>query len=126
MLFLLNDVVLNLDASELAPPVTRGQFGALTLPAVIELGQELFAADPMLHKNNTERARRLAGLIFAKEPKINAALFVALQRGCDPRQVTTRYAQIGIDIMAGLYQRQKAHRLTPFEADRAVWQRMAA
>jgi hypothetical protein len=126
MLFLMNDVVLNLDAAELTPPVSSDRFAMLSLAYVGELGRELYAEEPLLHMKDPERAMRLAALIIAKAPEVNAALFVAPGRGCLVDQVQVRYAQIGIEVMAALLQRQKTGSLTNIEADRQVWRRLAA
>ncbi len=126
MLFLMNDVVLNLDALELAPPVIARRFERLGRKYIDQLGAELFSEDPLLPHHDIERAQRLAALIVAKTPEINAALFVAPARGCPPDQVQSRYCQIGIEIMGLLHERQKHGSLTTVEADRQVWRRLAA
>lgn len=126
MLFLMNDVVLSLDAAELAPPATVKRFQALSLDFVSKLGQELFSEAPLLQRVAPERARRLAALIAAKAPDINAALFVAPAHDCPIEQVAVRYVQISFDVMALLYERQQQGGLTTLEADRQVWRRLAA
>ncbi|KQV56219.1 MULTISPECIES: hypothetical protein [unclassified Caulobacter] len=126
MLFLMNDVVLSFDAAELTPPMTRDRFAALSINSVVELGKELFAEEPLLHHKDLERAQRLAALIVAKAPEINAALFIAPGRGCLKDDVQVRYAQLSVEIMGALLQRQKAGALTNVEADRQVWRRLAA
>jgi hypothetical protein len=126
MLFLMNDVVLNLDALSLAPPVAARRFARLTHKFVDSLGAELFSEDPMLPHHDLERAERLAALIVAKTPEINAALFVATAVGCPLDQVQSRYCQIGFEVMSLLYERQKHGGLTTVEADRQVWRRLAA
>jgi hypothetical protein len=126
MLFLMNDTVLSFDAAELAPPMTRERFAALSLNYVGELGKELFAEEPLLHHKDRERAERLAALIMAKAPDVNAALFVAPGRGCRKEDVQVRYAQLSIEVMAALVQRQNSGSLTNLEADRQVWRRLAA
>lgn len=126
MLFLLNDVVLNLAPTEMAPPVASQRFRTLSMTFVEKLGGELFAEEPLLHRFNPERARRLASLILLKQPEINAALFVAPARGCDEALVSVRYAQIGFEVMGLLYERQQHGALTTVEADRQVWRRLAA
>lgn len=68
MLFLLNDVVFDLDE---ACPVTPGdarRFERLGFDYVLELGCELFAEDPLLQRNDPHRARRLAWLIHDRGP----------------------------------------------------------
>jgi hypothetical protein len=126
MLFLMNDVVLSFDAAELAPPMERDRFAKLSMTYVSELGRELYAAEPLLHLKDVERATRLAALIISKTPEVNAALFIAQGRGCLVEQVQVRYAQIGLEVMGALLQRQKAGSLTNIEADRQVWRRLAA
>ena len=126
MLFLMNNVVLNLDAAELAPPVTARRFARLTHAFVDRLGAELFSEDPLLPLHDVERARRLAALIVAKTPEINAALYVAPAVGCPLDHVQSRYCQIGFEVMGLLYDRQKHGGLTTVEADRQVWRRLAA
>jgi len=126
MLFLMNDVVLSFDASEMAPPVTRDRFARLSLSRVGDLGKELFSEEPLLHHKDQERVQRLAALIVAKAPEINAALFIAPGRGCRVEDVQVRYAQLSLEVMSSLVHRQKAGALTNLEADRQVWRRLAA
>ena len=126
MLFLMNDVVLSFDAAEMTPPMTRDRFAKLSLNYVSELGRELFAAEPLLHHKNVEKAVRLAALIVLKAPDINAGLFVAPGRGCRVADVQVRYAQLGVEVMGTLLERQKSGALTNIEADRQVWRRLAA
>ena len=126
MLFLMNDVVLSFDASEMAPPVTRDLFAQLSLNRVGDLGKELFSEEPLLHHKDVERAQRLAALIVAKAPEVNAALFIAPGRGCRVEDVQVRYAQLSLEVMSALLHRQKAGALTNLEADRQVWRRLAA
>lgn len=126
MLFLMNEVVLNLDALDLAPPVTARRFAKLTMPFVNELGAEMFSEEPLLHRVAQDRAKRLAALIVAKQPDINAALFIAPARGCPVNQVQSRYCSIGFEVMGLLYDRQQHGALTTLEADRQVWRRLAA
>jgi hypothetical protein len=126
MLFLLNDVVLNLSLQKLAPPLMSERFAPLTLDCVQLLGAELFSEEPRLQRLATARAERLAMLIVAKEPQINAALFVAPAKKCGPRKVAVRYASLAPDLLAGLYDRQQRGLLTAAVADTVVWGRLAA
>ena len=126
MLFLLNDVMFSLNPEELAPPVEAVQLEALTLKAVGRLGQELYAVEPLLHLKSPERAKRLAALIVAKKPEINAALFIAEARGCQVEHVAVRYAALDIAVLGALMERQNSGTLTNAEADRQVWRRLAA
>ena len=126
MLFLLNDVVLSLDLCDGAPPIEAKRFRALTLGSVLRLGAEMFSQQPLMHREDVERANKLALLIVAKHPDVNAALFVAPRRGCGPDQVVSRLAQVSVDIMGALQARFRQGELTPVAADREVWRRMAA
>jgi hypothetical protein len=126
MLFLLNDTVINLslDAGEM--PLDPIRFRALTLNHVIQLGAELYSEEPMLHRDDPERARRLAMLITAKSPEINAALFVAPAKGCSMDQVISRFANVSLPVMAALKTRQNDGALNAVAADKEVWRRLAA
>ncbi|MBQ1542835.1 hypothetical protein C5708_12700 [Caulobacter sp. CCUG 60055] len=126
MLFLLNDVILNVSSQSAAPPSRVREFQTLDLAFVKKLGAEIFAEEPLLHRVDRPRAERLALLIAAKAPQINAALFVSPGRNCPPDQVTIRFAQVGIEIISDLYMRQKNDSLTTLYADRQVWRRLAA
>jgi hypothetical protein len=126
MLFLMNDVVLSLDAVDLTPPMAAQRFARLNLDFVSKLGAELFAEEPLLPHKAPERALRLAALIVAKAPQVNAALFVAPARCCPVDHVQSRYAQLSFEVMGLLYQRQQQGGLTTLEADRQVWRRLAA
>lgn len=126
MLFLMNEVVLNLDALHLAPPMAAQRFAKLNLQFVSQLGAELFSEEPLLQRVAPERAARLAALIVAKAPEINAALFVAPSKGCPIDHVQSRYASLGFEVMGVLYERQRHGALTTLEADRQVWRRLAA
>ena len=125
MLFLLNDVVLNLDAMA-APPLNTRSLEALSQHALTRLGQELYAERPLIHREDVARASRLALLIAAKTPEINAALFAAPAKGCSPEAVAVRYASLSIDAMATLFTQQQRGALTPLFADNQVWRRLAA
>ena len=126
MLFLLNDVILNLGAGVKPPPLDARAMDALSFNYVAGLAQEMFADDPLVHRNDPARAARLALLITHKQPQVNGALFVAPSRGCSPEAVAARYATLTIEAMAALYGEHRAGRLTPAVADSHVWRRMAA
>ena len=126
LLFLLNDVVLNLESLDVAPPVASQRFHTLSMAFIEKLGREIFAQEPLLQRTSPEKARRLASLIVLKQPTINAALFVAPRANCAETQVAVRYADVSFDVMGLLFVRQKAAALSPVEADRQVWRRMAA
>jgi hypothetical protein len=126
MLFLLNDVVFDLDE---ACPVTAGdarRFEALELDYVLELGCELFAEDPLLHHNDPQRARRLAWLIHDRSPDVNAALFAAPEAGCNPDLVEPQFCALPEPVMRQLKARATKGKLDAVSADKAVWMRLAA
>ena len=126
MIFLMNDTVLDVDMRTLAPPVTAGRFRALSLAFVLKLGRELYAAEPLIHRLEPERAKRLAALILCKAPEVNAALFEAPRAGCPPEHVDARLAEVGVEVMAYLQARHAASALNPYTVDVEVWRRMAA
>lgn len=126
MLFLLNDVILTIEGAKHTPRITGRKLKALNFNAVSRLGQELYAEEPLLHKSNHERACRLASLIIAKAPAINAALFLAPRRDCSPAEVIMQYCHVDFELMARLVRRQVAGELDTLATDREVWRRLAA
>ena len=82
----MNDVLFNIDPQENPAPLEASRLHALSLPFVVKLGQELYAEHPLLQKTHPEMAQRLAILLAAKQPDLNAALFVSPSVGCDPLQ----------------------------------------
>ncbi len=122
----MNDTVLSVDVRALLPAGEARRFENLGLGFVTKLGQELFSEEPRLGTAAPERARRLACLIHAAAPDINAALFVAPRRGCRPDEVMVRFVSLTMDVMAHLHQRAEAGRLDAAAADREVWRRLAA
>lgn len=125
MQFLMNDAVLDLDLTTLLDG-EGPQLRALSAKAVAALGRELYTEEPLLHRDAPERARRLAALIVAKAPDVNAALFVAPARACAPSEVSSRFAALHIAVLAGLTAQQRTGELTPVAVDRKVWRRLAA
>lgn len=126
MLFLLNDRVLHVDERDLNGPLSSAVVDRLTPECVEMLGAELFAAEPLLHTRNPDLARKLAVLIAAKHPGVNAAHFFAEAEGCDPETVEARFASLDAPVLRSLKQRQADGALTPLEADQRVWRRYDA
>jgi hypothetical protein len=126
MLFLLNDVMLNLGTAGAPPPLDARSMQALTFPAIERMGTEMYSQEPLLHRKDAERAARLAMLIAAKQPEVNGALFAAPSKGCSPDLVQVRYVSLSLEMLAALYAEHRGGGLTPFTADRQVWRRMAA
>ena len=126
MLFLLNDVVFKLDGVMMDARLGGERLQSLTLPVIIRMGQELYARQPLLHRCAPEQAQRLGALISGKAPMINAALFIAPHEHCKPADVTVRFVACEFELMADLYNLQRAGVLDPVLADRKVWRRLAA
>lgn len=126
MLFLLNDVVFDLDEATPVTPADARRFEKLGFDYVLELGCELFSEDPMLHRTDPGRARRLAWLIAERSPEINAALFAAPAQHCDPDLVEPRFCALPETVMRQLGRRDRKGQLDAVAADRVVWNRMAA
>ena len=81
MYFLLNDLILDIDATRMMQPLDADRFSALSADYIAQLGKEMFAEDVQAHRNNPERARRLAYLIHLKMPRINADQFFVTSTG---------------------------------------------
>ena len=126
MMFLLNDVMIDLDAACPVTPVDARRFERLGFDFVMDLGCELFAEDPQLQRNDPARARRLAWLIRLTAPEVNAALFAAPEAGCAPELVEPRFCALPEAVMHQLNASDHLGALTPVAADRVVWNRMAA
>jgi len=126
MLFLLNDVVFDLEETCPVTPGDARRFDHLDFDYVMELGCELFAEDPLLHVNDPVRARRLAWLIHDRSPEVNAALFAAPEVDCDPALVEPLFCALPSPVMKQLAARAARGSLDAVAADKAVWMRMAA
>lgn len=129
MLFLLNDVVFDLEETCPVSPGDARRFESLDFDYVMELGCELFAEDPLLHRNDPVRARRLAWLIHDRSPEVNAALFAAPECDCDPALVEPLFCALPQTLMGQLQAKAKrpaGRRTATVDVDRAVWNRMAA
>jgi len=126
MLFLLNDVVFDLDEASPVTPADARRFEKLGFDYLLELGCELFAEDPLLHRNDPARARRLAWLIHDRGPDITAALFAAPAAGCDPALVEPQFCALPDEVLVQLHARTRSGKPDPVAVDRAVWGRLAA
>jgi hypothetical protein len=126
MLFLLNDTVLRLDGVAMDAKLNGQRMRNLEFPAILRMGQELYTREPLLQRTNPERARRLAALISAKAPSINAALFIAPALDCAASEVTVRFLVCQFEVMAELYNLQRSGELDAVTADRRIWRRLAA
>ena len=126
MLFLLNDRVLHLGEGGGPPALPSATVEHLTPECIEMLGAELYAVEPLLHATQPELARKLAGLIVARLPGVNAAHFMAEAEGCDPETVEARFARVDQPVLRSLRRRQAEGALTPQLADRRVWRRFDA
>jgi len=126
MLFLMNDVVFDLDEASPVTSADARRFEKLGFDYLMELGCELFAEDPLMHRNDPERARRLAWLIHDRSPEVNAALFAAPEFDCDPALVEPLFCALPAAVLRQLQTRANRGMLDARAADRAVWGRMAA
>jgi hypothetical protein len=126
MYFLLNDVVLDLDLADVTSDEAAERYGRLSLDFVASLGAELFADEPRLQATDPERARRLATMIAAVAPDVNAAIFVAPTWGCDPQAVHASFETVPPSVMADLIVRQDAGALSTLVVDNQIWRRLAA
>ena len=124
MLFLLNDVVLSMDSLE--KPAEPINLRALRLEFIMNLARERFSENPALHKEEPQIALRIASLLVAKAPEVNAALFIPPRRGCPSDIVLSRVASLSFEVMADLARRQSLGALTPVVVDALVWRRLAA
>ena len=124
MLFLLNDVVFDLDEACPATPADARRFEQLGFDYVLGLGCELFAEDPLLHRNDPARARRLAWLIANRSPDVNAALFAAPEANCQPDLVEPRFCALPEAVIRQL--QAPGRRLDALAAARAARDRLAA
>ncbi len=126
MLFLLNDVVFDLDEACPVTAIDARRFEKLGLDYVLEMACELFAEDPLMHRNDPVRARRLAWLIADRSPGLNAAMFAAPAVDCAPELVEPRFCSLPAMVMRQLKARAAKGKLDAVAADHAVWGRMAA
>jgi len=123
LLFLMNDWVMQFDQKAMVQDLMGHNIRTITLPQVLVLGQELYAGDPQLHLKQPVQARKLAALVMAKEPSLNAVLFVAPHAGCNPKDVTVRYCSVGYDLLAQLLKLQETHKNGAW-ANREVWNKL--
>ncbi len=126
MLFLLNDVVLTIDLQELSKPEVVASLRQMTFGQVVTLGREMFSQSPRLQHVSQSAPMRLASLITAKKPEINAALFSAPVAGCPVEMVNFRFATLGVELITDFKGYQDRHALSKLIADRHVWGKLNA
>ncbi len=123
MLFLLNDVVLELEPAKLVRPVMAGHLARLSMSQVTTLVREVFAQNPRLPHGHLVLARRAAVMMLMKDPDLNAALFLTPGRVCAPGDITVRFASLAVEVMSQLKNIQDQGRLTPGAVNALVWSR---
>lgn len=126
MLFLLNDVVFQLDPPSPDPLKDERRFTPLNLDSIIELACELFSEQPDLQRTHPESARRLAWLLSRKSEGLNAALFTAPTRGCEPELVEPRFCVLPEPVMDQLNRRAEAGEPLTTATDCEIWGLAAA
>jgi hypothetical protein len=126
MLFLLNDSVFSLDGVASGVRRSGERFRQLSFPSIIRMGQEMFAREPLLQRSSPGKALRLASLIVAKAPLVNAAMLVAPAFDCPPCDVTVRFVSAKFEVMAALDKRQRDGTLDAIFTDKLIWRRLAA
>ncbi|MGA0600222.1 hypothetical protein ACO2Q3_05895 [Caulobacter sp. KR2-114] len=123
MLFLLNDMVLDLEPAKLVPPRMAGHLARLSMGQVSTLVREVFAHNPRLPASHLTLARRAAVMLVMKKPELNAALFLTPGRVCEPDDVSVRFATLGAEVLFQLKHIQDQGRLTPGAVNALVWSR---
>ncbi len=123
MLFLMNDWVMQFDQKALVEDLVGFNVRDITFPQVLVLGQELYAEEPQLHLRQPAQARKLAALVMAKQPEVNAVLFVPPHQGCNPRDVTVRYCAVAFDLLAQLLKVQETQKNGAW-ANKEVWNKL--
>ena len=126
MQFLINDIILDFEPATMLNPVDSGRFSELSVDYITQLGQEMFALDPLVHRNHAERVRRLCFLLHLKMPKTNAAQFFVTSTSGNPQDVHVQYKSLNEMVLNMMYQQQKAGQLNAQKVDDAVWQKLAA
>ncbi len=126
MLFLLNDIIINIDLDTLASAPVASSLGTMSFAQITALGQEMFAGSPRLQHISESSPSRLATLISAKKPEINAALFSAPAAGCPPASVTVRFASLSLALMLDLNTFQERGLLNKVLVDFHVWGKLQA
>jgi hypothetical protein len=126
MLFLLNDVVLTVEMETLSSAPVAAGLRTMSLNQIVQLGREMFSESPRLQHISQSGPLRLATLITAKQPDINAALFSAPAAGCAPEAVVCRFASLSIELIHDLKGFQDRHAMNKVLADFHVWGKLRA
>lgn len=123
MLFLMNDWVMQFDQKAMVEDLINFNVRDITFPQVLVLGQELYANEPQLHHLQPAQARKLAALVMAKQPEVNAVLFIPPHQGCNPKDVKVRYCNVAFDMLAQLLKVQESQRSGAW-ANKEVWNKL--
>ncbi len=123
MLFLLNDLVLDLEPAKLVSPDVAGHLDKLSMGQITNLVCEVFAQNPRLPAASMTLSRRAAVMMLVKDQRLNAALFLTPGRVCAPGDVDVRFASLATEVMFQLKHIQDQGRLTPGAVNALVWSR---
>ena len=119
----MNDHVLQLDPKGTLAAGRSVDGQRLTFISTLNLGQEMFAKDPDLHRKNPAQAQLLGNLLVAKQPAVNAALFFAPTFNCSPKEVIVRYCQVDYFLLGQLLNLEKQHGHGNW-ANQEVWNKL--
>ena len=123
MLFLMNDTILDFSLRAVIPPREEHRVRSVTYADILNEGARMFVEKPNFYRTDAEAAKRLAGLIVAKAPQANAALFEIAPSDKGPK-VKPYVVSLSIEVLASLYAEFKEDRLTRELVDRRVWSRV--
>ncbi len=123
MLFLLNDTILDFSLRTVIPPREEHRLRGVSYAEVLNEGARMFLEKPNFYRTDPEAAKRLAGLIVAKAPQANAALFEIMPAARGPT-VKPYVVSLSIEVVASLYAEFKAERLSRELVDRRVWSQL--
>jgi len=123
VLFLLNDMVLDLEPAKLVRPTVAGHLAKLSIGQVSTLVREVFAQHPRMPASHLQLSKRAAVMLVMKNTDLNAALFLTPGRVCAPDDVTVRFATLAPEVMFQLKHIQDQGRLSPGAVNALVWSR---
>ncbi|WP_304172329.1 hypothetical protein [Phenylobacterium aquaticum] len=122
MLFLLNDTILDFDATGMAPYAVTNHVHGLSLDQVIDLISEAFVRNPSLPQSAPTAASKAAIMLVLKQPQINAALFLPTILPEGGVRYTARFAALDPPVIYDLKGMQDQGRLTPGVVNACVWE----
>lgn len=124
MLFLVNDLIIELNPESMINPLDGDRFSNLSLDYIVHLGKEMFAANSMAHHHSPDRMKRLAFLIHLKNPLTNAVSF-SLNHSGGVEGVDVEFKSLNEMVLGMLYSQQVSGELDAQKIDTAVWNKAA-